>query len=124
MIRTVSFTADHAGGIAAGLCGVHCAVMPIIPCLAGFAMQSEWVGTGCLVLSVMAGAVALRRGWNCHRNPAPALLWGLGCGVSVLFHLAEGSAHSNSLEPGLTIGAVAQVVSHWLNHRFSCRISG
>lgn len=123
LTRSLSITPDHVGGLAAGLCGLHCAVMPMIPVLAGLSLASEWMETGCLLLSLGVGVAALSRGWRRHRNFRPLVLWLVGSLIALLAHVSEAVATDVLRHGWLLFGVGLQVFSHWSNHRYSCATS-
>jgi len=105
------------GGIAAGLCGLHCAVMPAIPLLVGLNMPFAWMEDAILLVSLAVGATAISQGWRRHHNVVPGILWLSGSAMALSGHLGEALVNDAVLRSVLLIGAMLQVFSHWSNHR-------
>lgn len=120
MTGPVRLNADWAGGAAAAVCAIHCGVFPALAAFLGMARGGHWFAEGCVLISVVAGAVALGQGWTRHRDPKPGCLWICGTVFAVGGHgLEAGAAPAVCLALSIC-GAVLQMTAHWHNHRSSC----
>lgn len=120
---------DRLGVSASLLCGIHCAIIPILaglPWLASVAtFDSGWIDSGFLAIGLLVGFVAMGRGYRVHRRIAPSTLLAAGLASLIVsfyvlgHHSGEGLGVASAL-----LGATLVCGSHLLNRsycrRFAC----
>lgn len=110
-------SADSIGIGVSALCAVHCAapaiVVTLAPAVSAAAVLGERVGWTLIVAAALFAAVALGRGFRCHRAIGPALLSGSGFAVLILGELLEDRGFVGTAL-GLA-GSVLMVAGHLFN---------
>ncbi len=125
---------DKLGVSASLLCGIHCAIIPILaglPWLASVAMfDSGWIDSGFLAIGLLVGFVSMGRGYRVHRRIAPSSLLAAGLTSLILSFYVLGH-HSGGHHSGEGLGLASALLgaalvcgSHLLNRsycrRFAC----
>ncbi|GAA4341817.1 MerC domain-containing protein [Flaviaesturariibacter amylovorans] len=114
--------ADRIGMFASALCLVHCVLLPLalvfLPFLTLNPRADAWIEGSTLLLSAIAGTVAIGRGYRRHGHRSAAGLFGVGLGLCVL---AGWSRHEGVEIAGKALGALLLIMAHLHNSRLAQR---
>lgn len=110
---------DHFGIIAASICFLHCAAMPVailaVPIMATYAPNSEWLHLPLVLFAVTLGGYAMLAGKVRHQQSGPSIIASIGI-LLLLASLAE--AQVGALGEYLaSIGAIIMAFAHVKNMR-------
>jgi hypothetical protein len=114
---------DVAGGVAAGVCAVHCLLTPVLLAYGGLGLAgtaiSERAEVAFVLVSLVVGLVSLGPAFlRHHRDPVPIALFVTGLGSLLLVRsLGAPRGVERCIVP---MCATLIIVAHARNHR-SCR---
>jgi hypothetical protein len=123
-MRTANVSLDVTGGIAAGVCAIHCLLTPVLLAYAGLGIADTAISERLEVafggLSLVVGLASLGPAFiRMHRDPIPLVLFGLGLGMLFATRLLHAPAIiERCIVPGC---ALLVIGAHARNHRSCAR---
>ena len=116
-------TLDRCGVVMAGLCVLHCAILPftliLLPVVGAYYENAEWLHAPLALAAVAVCLTAMITGWYRHNSWRPWVLGTIGI-LLLLASLAEEQL-GELAEYVATVGALFAASAHWSNIRATSR---